>query len=214
MKNLSREKIVKSCILFAISLMFLLTLCFNIFKVSYQGEVVKDNGFTLLDFKTQNLLADQAEVLGTISIFILIFSLIFIILSVSNLFLNEKFEEIFVKVLIPFVLAFSLLYLFAGEFYTDFFKTASLAGVDFDTKTAAFVPFIIQIILITVYLVYYYVFANKAIKNVDKQDNDSIKLNKEMQVLVTYKQMLDNGLITNEDFETIKKDMLGGGEEK
>ncbi len=214
MKNISKQKIIKSCILFTISLFFLLTLCFNIFKVSYQGESIKDNGFTILDFKTQNLLSDQAEVLGTLSLLILLSSLIFIALSVANLFLCDKFEDVFVKILIPTVISFSMVYLFAGNFYADFFKTAELAGVDFDTKTSAFVPFLIQIVLITVYIVYSCLFAKKQSDACLTEQSSPLKLTKEMQILVTYKNMLDNDMISQEDFELVKKDMLKGGIEE
>ena len=200
------KKIINTIFYVLISICFMLTLCFNIIRVSISGESVKENGFKMLDFNSAyfDFTNNCEKIVGILSIFILILSIIFIILSLLSCFYNEKVERIFKNVLSIVVFSFSLTYLFVGLIYKDALETYlgdDVLDYGLEITTGVVVPIFIQIFLYVTMLIVNVLLDKNIIKS--KNRNMSSSINK----LIEYKKLLDLGLISQEEF-AIKKSIL------
>lgn len=175
-----------------------------------------DSGFVWLTFDSNisygNDWEDFAIPLGLISIFQLLIGIAAIFATVLS-FLNERFENI--KKLV-FGLGLGSMFLYAAEGIA--YKAVYCDIMNYDSKhfgTAAFVPLIIGVLMVVGHYLCLQLLPGKEIavvkKTVKVADAASVDNNGEnvIALLTSYKELLDSGIITQEEFDAKKKQLLG-----
>lgn len=217
----SIKRLILGILFFAIGLMTLLTLCCPLWKLIDLPE----NGFSLLDFKAEyhnwNYMLDDGVIIvgGIFAILQLILSVAGMTFAVLNIFFfSEKtVMKIFLGLAIP-CLCLTFGYMLLGVIYwkTNDWKMN-------DITSLSYIGFIFVSLLFIAYLI-----CNGLVKNkkyvTKKQESSPIASpaesatqtitqdvnNAQMiaEALKTYKELLDNGIITQEEFDEKKKQFL------
>ena len=211
-----------------IGIMMLLTLSFNLLSVDILGlgKYASDSGFSLLGFSSDIMTGNYefgATIIGIFSIFILIIAISTIVVAIMQIAfalmgredrlsgITNKLE----KVLVILCIVFSFWYLIEGVVYS------AIAKGEFDTfysgntwytvkcTTYAYLPFIFMALLVGGYYSTSY-FANKQVETcvVGKKKTNVKNDMQKLELLKQYKVMLDNNIITQEEFEEKKKEIL------
>ncbi|MBQ3492525.1 MAG: SHOCT domain-containing protein [Clostridia bacterium] len=229
---------VKRSILFIIALMSLLSLCFVILKYKEEGVLYfKDTGFSVLNFKSSafvflNQLGSN-NVYDGIHIFLGIFSILQLVYSISAILVvlytlikksNNKLQLYIIIGALFFALANMIVGIILRVVWLNEFPNAQRDALSLYLKTTSFVPLIIQGCLLITYLVINYLEKqDKVLKNsniedayahnqqmvikvFDKQPEKEASVSEEILKL---KELLDAGVITQEEFDFKKKQLLG-----
>lgn len=218
------ERDVKKLILLAIcglmALMTILGLIFNVIYMSFNGKIDgATSGFNLLAFDQNELLEDSNGFIifsGILNMFIL-FSGVCATIMVFIAFLDNSRSMLSQKI-IPIALVSSIAYLLEGIIFKILCKKEwAEIGLEDYTRyfhTASFIPFIIQSILLMAYngckkhLPCIPIKSRSAV-NIDiVQSNEIRNLSDKATLLKQYKDLLDNGVITQEEFDLKKKELL------
>ena len=247
----TKNRLIYGCIIFALALMTLLTLCIPLW--SCPDVKLSESGFTLLDYKSDSLdMADEfVGILATWFLLQLIFSVVAMVFSVLSVFFFE--DKTVNKLFLGFAvtcLIFSLLYMLLGiianrveyrylyvgwdsnnnSFY--FGMTTSIwsdKNLYFDVITLAYISFIIEVLIFALYILCRCLIKENAddvvlqkIKN-DVANSDIVGIAKPreqpreqsfndlgsskavVEVLKQYKELLDSGIITQEEFDMEKQ---------
>lgn len=162
MKDMSAKKIVMCCLAFAISLMMLLSLCFDLVRYDMMGITLGDNGFDLLDFKSEFIVDERRYGWGAIVIGVLAYVQMFaaiagMVLSIVSLFaFNLRQAETACHAFVINGLIFSVLYMLEGIiFYTLYKDTMELPSSSM-FLTLAYVPLILHAVLTVAYFLCVY----------------------------------------------------------
>ncbi|MBR4003086.1 MAG: hypothetical protein IKI95_03335 [Clostridia bacterium] len=228
------KKIILSVFEILASLNLIFALFFDITKVSYLGNSVSENGFGLLDFSSPDFIQKNFEwqsiFFGAMFYFILIIGIFLFIYTVFDLIstlLNNK-KEVNLKTV--WVMIFSLLgclvFFVLGFLFTSIFES-NLATIKeslpegYSVTTLSFIPLIISVFLTVIYFFTIYVQKNnscyaeekssgkvKSVKNKKNQTKDINSLEKDIDTLKECKKLLKEEIISQEEFDIIKTEIL------
>ena len=212
-----KEKVLyysKKAIFAVIAIMTLLTLCFTLLKLDARiyGYSFKENGFNLLDFDSK--FTDWAgTVYGILSIIELVVAVSVIVLSVINFF-TDKFK--LGNIIIACAISVAVAYMVEGIVFKAVYNKYQGDGLlDDYLSTAAFVPMILQTVFVASYIVVNAILKiNKSNVGVaktevvaslepEKKNNLSV-----LEELKKWKELLDMGVITQDEFDIKKKELL------
>ena len=186
----------------------LLTLTFTLCESGYV-----ENGFTFFAFKSEIITRYYSwaiYLIGVLSILFLLISLALITFSIFNFFLKKRFNFNLIIAIVSIVIA--ALYMIIGIVFVSVSKATW--GSKYYFTTSAYIPLIIQAVLLAAHIVCGKIKIS-AVSTKDKSQNSVLStpvLNKaisEEQQIIKYKEMLDNGIITEEEFNGKKRKILG-----
>ena len=217
MKTWLSKKNVKSLFLMLLALITILSLLFTLVKVS-----VEEYGYELYSYGESgfNLLAFDSDIVGTfweddyvaiISIWPLLtliigvisFAFAFVTLFISNVSVANKMQKVF-SILCVIAITLTMI---------DGIVFSTVLGIEwsYSFSTFSYIPLIIGVLVYLAYLIVPSIVCKnevviegkttKAVGSV-KSQSSSIKLLKE------YKELLDAGIISQEEFEEKKKTLL------
>ena len=199
------------------------------------GLKVSENGFDMFGFKSKNFFTKDSNLdwvpymMGPVCILSCIIGVITMVFGGLSVFYKKY--EIAAKKLMIASLVFSFLYMVVGIIGLCVFNGKAGAEVKEYTYTSAFVPFIFSVIFTAAYFVsqkkvpdkYVYGVRNEADgeapeKNEAKSEVDATysaptagaKMSEERKVelMAKYSQLLKDGVITQEEFDAKKKEIL------
>lgn len=252
------KRLIIGCIIFALGLMTLLTLCIPLIKVSdpWIDQLISlynlntktyDSGFTLLDFESDtDINKVLALICGISSLLQLLLSIAAMILAVLSIFIfdNARAKKILCGIAIP-CLVFNGLYMIWGLVLNGFYKYLlifedgswglfssgdSYAFYEHKTYTLAYLGFILGALLFVAYIVCSLMLKDDMARKEtsrrasdvpisatisynsqdEKQQSDCLtQVNNIAEALKQYKELLDCGIITQEEFDEKKKSILG-----
>ena len=225
---MTKEKLskwLKKGIVAALALMSLLTLCFSLIKVDlpyYPSE----NGFDMLSFESDYISGDYkwgATMLGVCSVLELVFACIAICLSIFN-FVKTKESKAINTGIVGGAIAVAVLYLVEGIVFKAVLGS-TVSGLKEYLSTVAFVPMIIIGVFVVAYFLVAPIVGASSLGNENVENGEAIVVKKEkvssvvrsnqqtveaqsIENLKKYKDLLDMGVITQEEFEAKKKELL------
>ena len=215
MKNL--KSILLKALLSVIALMSMLTLCFALLKIEMGKTVYKENGFTFLSFYGKLMSKSYqwgAITMGVCTIIEMIVSLVAIVLALLN-FINKENRKGKGIAIIVLSLTIAVLYLIEGIVYKSIFMDTMGYFLDYDSdvKTSSFIPLIIISIFVSGYfLVNGLMPAQLKIEKKEKKEKPikvtPVREKDSLELLEKYKKLLDDGVITQEEFDVKKKQYL------
>jgi hypothetical protein len=196
-----------------------------------------ENGFHLLSFKSNFIFDDSYEwgaaLMGVICVFSVIGSLVSIGLAIAS-FSNKEKEKTFQIAVIVIILINGAFYMIAGLVFKktfvesggfnwllrkelgDYYGIFKELYIGYDkgsqyVTTSAYIPFIIEFILAIFYIIIHRIAVSgsqlqSSTSNVIPCDCNSQK----MQELAKYQRLLEQGLISDLDYETIKRRIMNG----
>lgn len=202
----------------------LIALSFTLQKVDVLTVVFKENGFDLLDMKSIFISEEFAwgsALIGSFGILQLCLSLVTIVISVVSFFIfSAQTNKTCCMALNIASLAFLFLYLLEGVIFNSIYNGvgAYIEGVSFDEyasdpSTSSYIPFIIGCIIMAGYFVCTFIINdNFALPNVSKVRQTKSWRAQDYEVvadtLKKYKELLDSGIITQEEFYLKKQEIL------
>ena len=217
--KMSAKRIVSYSILALFALICVLMLCFSTMYASKEVSQTlypdADNDFVWMSFESNIAYGKDWEsfavLLGVISIFQLIYGIVAVILVVVNFLTHKSAKKNTGIIIVGFVSM--LLYAIEGIVYEKVYCDI----MDYKSKyfsTAAYIPLIIGIVLVIGFVLIekYWVekqsdtdnvIVTKASRIVSPKDESDIINN-----LSQYKDLLDNGIISQEEFDAKKKQLL------
>lgn len=217
-----------------LGLFSLLTMCFPLVSAL---NIISVNGFDFLAFN-KGLIGPGFEGLetgcGICSILLLFFAIMAIVLVVFN-FMSANKTKIYDIIVIAVSLFITIIYFIEGFILKSALvkEMSSQYGSTYGAflKTTCFVPFIICVVLMIAYIVVAEIFnrqiANQKTKkvvetneakqdskneeNLQKEKNKTEVNNEEDKIalVLKYKELLDANIISQEDFDAKKKQILG-----
>ncbi|MEG9430315.1 MAG: SHOCT domain-containing protein [Christensenellaceae bacterium] len=200
------KHIFKQISVVLMGVLLLLSLALPLIKITSYGNVFyADTGFRLLTFKSNvpevdNNAPTLSIFLGLFAFFQLILSFALIATGIIGLFIeNEKIEKAnLISIIIG--LLFSFWYMIEGILYSTIYTPTT----GYNATTTAWLSFVLCFLPFIAYLFCkYYVQNNDALIN----DNRKAKTNN-LTLLKQYKELLDDGIITQEEFNEKKKELI------
>lgn len=194
-----------------------------------------ESGFSLLDFECNSpgVFKESVVAVGTVSWIQLVIAIETMTVSVVFLFIpNEKitYNTLLGHIImcVMFIAAYMILGLVYANSYYEYFcifengtvkftdEKASLGNTYLGnplytvrTNTLAYIGFTIGILLFITYLVCFIVLKNEPKKTVTMQKSDNLVLTNDVaNALKQYKELLDASIITQEEFEKKKQEIL------
>lgn len=234
MKLKKIEIYIQKGIVALLALFSLLTLCFCLLRVDHgNGTLYSENGFNFFAFESFFISGsyDWAnKIIGSFSIIMTLFSVVAIILAICN-FISFKKVKVYEVIIIAISLFNTIIYFIEGfVFKSVFIETWGIGAESMYIKTSCYIPFIICAVLFIAYIVVGIIF-DKIIKTQPEKDTtieqeEKIENKKEekqeietktqnydeeskIALLTKYKELLDAGVITQEEFDIKKKEILG-----
>ena len=215
--NSATKNYIKKGIILATALMALLTLCFTLLKFDFgYGEPIVESGFTMLSFESKFI--DKSHwggaILGVFSILELITAIACIGLALWNFSKTNKFTFINVAV-IGGTLFNVVFYMIEGLIFKSMVLDSYSTAMEEYFTTACFVPLILVAVLVCGYIaVEKFIPVSSDVVVETKSEGKASKVNLDNELttaesLKKYKELLDAGVITQEEFETKKKQILG-----
>lgn len=232
---MSKQKIfslIKSGIIALLAFMSLMTLSFSLITISSGSVFYSDTGFSMLDFESQLITYDYefgAVLLGLMSLTMLLASLAAMGLSVFNFILKDhKIMFDIIVLIITGVIAVT--YMFMGIIYVAVFVESYGTSLYAKVTTACYVPLILDLLIFGGYIA-----ADKVFATIIKNDQERAQVapvqatpvqqvvattapvqpiekveNKQdnIELLKKYKELLDDEIITKEEFDAKKKQLL------
>ncbi|MBQ7236580.1 MAG: SHOCT domain-containing protein [Clostridia bacterium] len=204
--------VIQKVIVMIMAILSLLTLTFTLCKSGLAFTMYVENGFTFLAFKSiliSSYFSWAIYLIGAFSILFLLVSLILITLSIFNFFIKKRFNLIIIVASI----VIAVLYMIIGIVFVIVCNVTY--GYDYYFRTFAYIPLILQIILLVAYIICGKIKTfSKEITQDKTQNNVSVSaiLSRAMveeQQINKYKEMLDNGIITEEEYNEKKRKILG-----
>lgn len=248
------KEVILSSICLVMSLTILLGLLCNVLELSAQGVAMTyDNGYTLLSFKSiffdkfinQEASGGWVEICGVVNLFILLCGIAALVISVISFIRYLKNNGKFALPIIVIVIAActSVFYMIEGLVSLSILRSMSVYDIPL-LHTASFVPLIVQVVLITAYILCLKLIPEKG-QQIDivntgvisetlnseapKTSGENETLNKkarktsgksetvnrevinmenQIYFLKQYKELLDSGVITQEEYDEKKKELL------
>ena len=227
MDRFTIKRLIVGILACAVGLMTLLTLAIPFTRVSDLN--LAESGFSLLDFSFDDIKgADDwmGSVIGVLSLFQLLISLTTMVLSaLSIFFFNENLRK---RLLLGFTitcLAFTFLYMIIGIVAVSVYDTYYLGySVYFDTSTLAYLGFIFTLLLFVAFIVCDIVIKERSEGSaapavrplrsatqpvaLSPEEIRSEHLKNVTDTLKQLKELLDAGILTQEEFDKKKKEVL------
>ena len=233
--------VLKFCISMIMALFSIFTLFFSLWKIDTYLTKIGDNGFDFLGFNTQGASLDASSaypndmksfsiVVGVILWLQLLFSIAYIIILLSLLFkkVNKKQttydNNIFNLNII--CLMFSIIYMIFGFITRKNILNLlqDIDPVDFQVVTLGYVPFIISVVLLIMYVYVYFldktlgeenerIYSQKNLANDSKEADIKEKhLNlsdaEKIALVSKYYELVEKNILSQEDFEHKKNELL------
>ncbi len=202
------------------------------------SQTVSENGFDVFDFKSLFLEGSNREwavyVAGAISILSCLVGVVTMVFGVLSVMFN-KYEKVAKKLMIVSLIC-SFLYMVFGIIYNLQVKAvggtdATEMGISIEYTTSAFVPFIFAVLFTVAYFVCQKMVPDKYVYGVSNEaDGEAPEKNeaqsevaatysaptagakmseeRKVEVLAKYSQLLKDGVITQEEFDAKKKEIL------
>lgn len=204
-KKLNLKRLIEIC-LFALTVVFaFLALVFKVYdvKIEFFGSVIQaeGNGFQLLEGYPEAL-EKIGDWLGVYSIIVIAIIAIEIILYIILFIKKATKLALIEKILVILNVVLALVYMING-----FNAKSTIESQDsmYVTETFAFIPFIIVTAFAVAYFVVTFFVKNVAFAAKAEKPNTVAAADE----LVKYKQLLDAGIISQEEFDAKKKELLG-----
>lgn len=224
MKEWLTRKNCKGILLCVLGLMTVLSLLFNVNVLTCPilGDKVieSENGFDLLSFESIFIIdkADwQETIVGVFSLLPLIVGIGVIVVGVVSFFMKDervakKWQNGFAILGLVFVGLYMIMGIVFNIVYSEGIYLDSEGGLDedlFSATTYTYIPFIIMSVL----FVAYHVVPSKLFKNDEivegVKSTGSVKSqSSKLELLRDYKKALDEGIISQEEFDEKKKELL------
>jgi len=228
--NTKQIAVAKKIICATIALFGILTLLFSLLTIDIGNESYSETGFAFISFNSR--FVNSIEEYQWLTTFLGICSIIELIAAIAMIFLAfysfvKKDAEDFEKIIIIVVLLISILYTVEGIIFKSLVSNVVGEGIDTYIETASFVPLIINCVLTASYIFVNAVFSNEnnstPLEESDKKENEEEKEEKTekkekqndihnasnaIELLKQYKELFDMGIITQEEFEEKKKQLL------
>lgn len=219
------------------ALFIILSLCINVIQPTMKLNIeeirynryangvdldIIDNGMMLLSFRPQISYSLETWnwlpiILGTISLVILLCGIASIIFSIL-LFIKFESEKMFSNTIIIIAFITSVLYFVEGIIYLKFLQT--FESYSHMYTTLAYIPLIVQLVLFFIYILCKKLipssleYVTTQVQNRSNEKNmleNNAKNNNtlfQLIVLEQCKKLLDSGVITQEEFDSKKKELL------
>lgn len=218
------KRLILGIIVFVLGLMTLLTLCMPFTKVDALG--LSETGFSLFDFSFDEMRGAsgaEASIIGILSIFQLLVSLATMVFAVITvIFFEDGAAKKLTMGLSIACLVFTFLYMLIGIIACSIYTTYYIASMEFPTSTIAYLGFIFAALLFTGYIVCGIFIKERTVS--DKTEKVEIvsetpaartaeHINSAKDIaesLKQYKELLDSGIITQEEFDEKKNEILKG----
>ena len=235
LQKITKERWVDFAVSLMIGVWGLLALTFPLMQMNITNLLTyKECGFELIDFNSI-FLPDDNNILGVfMSIFMLVhlaLSIALIVLAILSLFDKSCIGAS--KSLVYYCYALIFLYMILGILFSELYKDSehwldmengNLGSIDESTTsifTLSYIPFIITSLILFAYSLYGALTygKNKKMASVTEDStsseiisNTNFKkaedVNDIVKQLTSYKELLDNGTITQEEFEKLKKKLI------
>lgn len=216
--ELNVKKIVLLCLCVAMALMILLGMLFNVVQLSNKGDVADhENGYTLLTFSSDFILSSSydwgAVVCGVVNLLILLSGVAALVMAIYTL-VNFNKPPKFNLVIIVLAGVTSTMYMIEGAVFASIVKSTYNPIFSDYIHTVSFVPMILQAFLVVAYVLCNIFIPEKSAKNASSSANAPAATNEVQQtankvtILKQYKELLDSGVITQEEFDEQKKKWL------
>lgn len=235
LQEITKERWVDFAVSLMIGVWGLLALTFPLMQMNITNLLTyKECGFELIDFNSI-FLPDDNNILGVfMSIFMLVhlaLSIALIVLAILSLFDKSCIGAS--KSLVYYCYALIFLYMILGILFSELYKDSehwldmengNLGSIDESTTsifTLSYIPFIITSLILFAYWLYGALTygKNKKMASVTEDStsseiisNTNFKkaedVNDIVKQLTSYKELLDNGTITQEEFEKLKKKLI------
>lgn len=220
------KQIILNSITIFLGFLIVISLAFTVIKgvwysesSSYNSEyngVYKECGFTFLSFGTNMPYVEQDA--GIVPILIGLFSLIQLLVGIAvmslgalKFFFEHKAINKAVKILMIVGVSLSAWYMLEG---IAFSSVLANFGKWISTSTSAYLAFILCALAFAGYIVFNKIFKvdGEAVAVAVKEKGAIVKSQKKqmssIQLLKEYKDLLDAGIITQEEFDEKKKELL------
>ena len=235
LQKITKERWVDFAVSLMIGVWGLLALTLPLMQMNITNLLTyKECGFELIDFNSI-FLPDDNNILGVfMSIFMLVhlaLSIALIVLAILSLFDKSCIGAS--KSLVYYSYALIFLYMILGILFSELYKDSehwldmengNLGSIDESTTsifTLSYIPFIITSLILFAYWLYGALTygKNKKMASVTEDStsseiisNTNFKkaedVNDIVKQLTSYKELLDNGTITQEEFEKLKKKLI------
>ena len=235
LQKITKERWVDFAVSLMIGVWGLLALTFPLMQMNITNLLTyKECGFELIDFNSI-FLPDDNNILGVfMSIFMLVhlaLSIALIVLAILSLFDKSCIGAS--KSLVYYCYALIFLYMILGILFSELYKDSehwldmengNLGSIDESTTsifTLSYIPFIITSLILFAYWLYGALTygKNKEMASVTEDSTSSEIISKTnfkkaedvndiVKQLTSYKELLDNGTITQEEFEKLKKKLI------
>lgn len=205
MKEMSLKKVVLCAIAAVTALFTLIALAYPLAQTSIFTLKLVERGFTTLDFSSGLLGDSLCGLVGTFSWIQLLASIMFLTVNMVAMFrFNQKTANKWAMATVITCLILNVFYFIIG---------VSLVADAEAYTTLSYVALIISVLFTTAYFV-----CKKVIKEdatLRKKSKESAEHKREVRqeadsvdLLVKYKKLLDEGVITQDEFDEKKKDLL------
>ena len=224
MKNFTVKNLVLSIVIVAFGLMLLFGLSAAIIGLASTSSLSVtasniENGFDLLSFRSKIPFMNKDEnawvrnCVGVFGVLQLILSVAIIISGLICFLQNSKNAEGASVVFMTAGVFFSAIYMVLGIVYLNIYKGSFSSTSDYgymqtQTYTKAWIPFVLCLTIYVAYFVLKRVLKDDLIiggKSAENSKKDEIK---DIDALIKYKELLDKGIITEEEFAEKKRKIL------
>lgn len=206
-KKLNLKRLIEIS-LFAFTVVFaFLMLVFKVYdvKITFFGSVIasEGNGFQLIKGYPEAL-EKIGDWLGIYSIIVMVVIAIEIVLYVIFFLKKNSKITLIEKILVIINVVLSVVYMINGFCAKDTIADGNFYGT-VEIKTFAYIPLIIVAIFAVAYFVMAFFVKKDFSITIKSKKNGAISNAEE---LLKYKQLLDNGIITQEEFDVKKNELL------
>lgn len=215
------KHIVEQSIIILLGFLLLISLAFPLIKATYTDKYTyyqysltyTDNGFKMFDFSSSvPYVDDEAHVLsvflGLFAYFQFFLSLGIIAIGITGFFIkNERLKKAAFILMIAGV-SYSAWYMLEGILYSSIYPTMNSSKA----STVAWLAFIFCALTFTAYILCKYLIKDNdelPINHLNKTQKPTTKSTMQsIALLKQYKELLDNGIITQEEFNEKKKELI------
>lgn len=215
-KYLSISFAVLTCIALILSLK--ISLVYIRAESYYGNETYFENGFHFLKRDIITLANELFYDVGASSIKIIcllcvVFGAIGVVLSLSGLLCSVKNAKLLCTIAVSVALVFSLIYTILGIVYAEAVEVI-ISEEELSVSVSTYSYFSFVAVLVAGAL--YFVTAPKADKVAESLQSQVLeeKELKTVEVLLRYKELFDKGVITEQEYENKKRELLGESKEK
>ena len=227
-KTKIKQIIVQSTIIL-LGVLLLISLAFPLIKATYErngtllgysytyDDTYTDTGFKMFDFKSSLPYVEEdahilSIILGLFAYLQLFLSLAIIAIGITGFFIkNEKIGKAAFVVMIVGV-SFSAWYMLEGILYSAIYPTMNSSTA----STVAWLSFLLCALPFTAYILCKYLIKNDIELPTDHPNSNLNKTQKptvkstmnSIALLKQYKELLDDGVITQEEFDEKKKGLI------